>query len=144
MHHLYSIIASILIAQVVQAELITSSGTHSFQNGEIVVGIAGAKPDEMNFTMTFDLPSFKGQTGTGKRSPMKVAPTGWAAQFVAPNELWIFDGLGKVTLFERTIDPRGFKGSDSTVVPNLLKNAPEELRLFMAKSTSFQETPIKK
>jgi hypothetical protein len=75
---------------------------------------------------------------------MKVAPTGWAAQFVAPNELWIFDGFGKVTLYERTIDPRGFKGSDSTVVPGLLQKAPEELRLLIARSASTKETPIKK
>ncbi len=144
MHHLISIIAVFLSAQVVQAELITSAGTHSFRNGEVVVGVSGAKPDEMNFTMTFDLPSFKGQTGTGKTSPIKVIPTGWAAQFVAPNELWIFDGFGKVTLYEHTIDPRGFKASDSTAVPSLLQKAPEELRLFIARSASTKETPVKK
>jgi hypothetical protein len=141
---LITILAAILSVQVVHAELVTAAGTHSFRNGEVVVRVDGARPNELNFTMTFDLPSFRGETGTGKGSPMKVAPKGWAAQFVAPNELWIFDGLGKITLYERTIDPIGFKGSGSTSVPSLLKNAPEELRLFMAKSASSKETPAKK
>lgn len=141
---LIAILTALLSVQGVHAELITTAGTHSFRNGEVIVSVAGTRPDELNFTMTFDLPSFRGQTGTGKGSPMKLAPTGWAAQYVAPNELWIFDGFGKVTLYERTIDPPGFKGSDSKIVPSLLKNAPEELRLFMAKSATSKETPTKK
>lgn len=140
---LITILAAILSCQVVHAELITTAGTHSFRNGEVLVSVAGTRPDELNFTMTFDLPSFRGQTGTGKGSPMKVAPTGWAVQFVAPNELWIFDGFGKITLYERTINPSGFKGRDSNNDPSLLKNAPEELRLFIAKSASSKCVPMK-
>ncbi len=141
---LIAILFSILTVQGVRAELITSPGKHAYQDSNVVIDISGTKPTEMNFTMVFDLPQFKGQTGTGKGSPMNISSKNWAAQFVAPNQLWIFDGLGKLTLFERTIEPNGFKGSDSEVIPTLMANAPEELRLFMTLTTlRFQTKPIK-
>lgn len=131
-------------AKMARAELLTSAGIHPFPESKVVVSITGTVPSEMNFKMAFDLPSFKAEFSTRKGSPMKVAPSGWATQFVAPNQLWIFDGLGQVTLFERTVDPRGFKQTDSSVVPDLLTKAPEELRLLMAKTGSADKTPAKK
>ena len=112
----------------IHAQLITVAGTHSFPDQAVTIAIIGAEPDELNFTISFDLPSFKGRTGTGKGHPMKLAPSKWVAQFVAPNQLWIFDGLGQVHLYERTINPSGFKASQSSVVPALLVEAPKELR----------------
>ncbi len=112
----------------IQAQLITEIGTHSFPEHGVAIIISGAKEDELNFTMSFELPSFKGQTGTGKGVPMKLAPGKWAAKFVSPNQLWIFDGLGQVHLYERTINPNGFKASSSDLVPALLTKAPKELK----------------
>jgi hypothetical protein len=94
--------------------------------------------------MSFNLPTFKGETGTGKDHPMKLAPGKWAAQFVAPNQLWIFDGLGQVHLYERTIKPSGYKASSSSVVPALLVEAPKELREIISKpSTPEAQAPKK-
>ncbi len=120
----------------IHAQLITESGTHSFSEQSVTVAITGDEPNKQNFTMSFDLPSFKGQTGTGKGHPMKLAPGKWAAQFAPPNQLWIFDGLGQVHLYERTIEPSGFKASQSSVVPSLLVEAPEELREIISESTN--------
>ena len=94
--------------------------------------------------MRFELPTFKGETGTGKGRPMTVAPNKWAAQFVAPNQLWIFDGLGHVTLYERTIKPSGFKGSGSESVPELLTKAPKELQAIISNITKAEPRPPKK
>lgn len=116
------------------AQLITAAGTHSFPEQSVAIAITGDEPNELNFTMSFDLPNFKGQTGTGKGHPMKLAPGKWAAQFVAPNQLWIFDGLGQVHLYERTLNPSGFKASQSSLVPALLAEAPEELREIISRS----------
>lgn len=135
-----ALVVLLLSVNISRAELLTSAGIHAFPDSKVVVSITGTELSEMDFKMTFDIPTFKAEVGTGKGSPMKVAPNGWAAQFVSPNQLWIFDGLGKVTLFERTIDPRGFKQSDSSVVPSLLTKAPEELRFLMAKTGSADKT----
>jgi hypothetical protein len=92
----------------------------------------------------FNLPTFKGQTGTGKGHPMKLAPGKWAAQFVPPNQLWISDGLGQVHLYERTIDPSGFKASQSSLVPALMIEAPEELRKIISESNTPEAQAPKK
>jgi len=128
----------------IHAQLITDAGTHSFPDQSVTIAITGAEPGKLNFTMSFDLPSFKGETGTGKGHPMKLAPGKWAAQFVAPNQLWIFDGLGQVHLYERTINPSGFKASQSSIVPALLVEAPEELRTVISESPTLKKQTPKK
>lgn len=128
----------------IHAQLITDAGTHSFSDQAVTIAITGAEPDELNFTMSFDLPSFKGRTGTGKEHPMKLAPGKWAAQFVAPNQLWIFDGLGQVHLYERTISPSGFNASQSRIVPTLLVQVPKELREVIAQADAPEAKAPKK
>ena len=141
---LYTTLLLIFAPHTIRAQLIESAGKHPFPEESVVIEIAGTSTDELNFTMKFELPSFKGQTGTGKGSPIKVAPNKWAAQFVAPNQLWIFDGLGHVTLYERTIEPSGFKGSGSKVVPELLTKAPKELQAIISNITKAEPRPPKK
>lgn len=75
-------------------------------------------------------------TGIGKGHFISVIPKQWAAVFRPPHELWIYDGKGALHLYERTMNPSGFKSSSSTVVPELFSQAPEELKKLIAESVS--------
>jgi hypothetical protein len=114
-----------------EESLITTFGNHSYAEHGVVVEATDSGDASVIIKLRFDLPGFKGAVGTGKNAPMKMLPGKWAMQFVPPNELWIYDGLGRLRLMERTITPSGFKTSSSDAVPELLIRVPEKLRQQM-------------
>lgn len=116
------------------APLLTTSGTSSYSNHGVTITLTETPAAALEVRLAFNLPDFSGSTGTGKDSPMEIVPGKWAAQFEAPNRLWLYDGLGLVRLYERTLKPRGFKASDSRSVTSLPVSAPPELRKFMSQA----------
>lgn len=83
--------------------------------------------DKLAPKITFTEEGWKGTTGIGKDSAYAVIPGKWAVVFVAPYELWVYDGGDKVVLHERTIEPSGFRAVSSLKRPSLLKRAPKGL-----------------
>jgi len=132
----------------IQAQLITDKGTHSFPKHAVIIKITGVEPDNLKFTMEFDSPSSKyasSKYAISTGDSMKWAAEKWAAQFVAPNELWIFDGFGRVSLYER-IGTFSSKVSDSDSNRQLLVKAPKELKAIIApfNSTVSRRQEMKK
>lgn len=110
-----------------ESPLITAPGSYSYPESSAQVVFEESGESALIIRLTYKTPNGSVATGTGKDSPMKVAAHKWAAQIVPPNELWIHDGLGGVTLYERTIKPSGFKVTSSSVRPKVLERAPKQL-----------------
>jgi hypothetical protein len=108
-------------------------GTYHFKADgfDVTVDLKEVASDALAPKIAFRENGKEGSTGIGKDSSLAVVPGRWAAQFSPPYELWIYDGTDKLTLYERTIDPKGFKASSSNVVPQLLARVPAALKQLM-------------
>lgn len=112
-------------------------GVYSFsgENYDVVVELTEVTQGELAPKITFREGSKSGSVGIGKKSSITVVPGRWAAQFHPPYELWVYDGVSKLQLYERTLNPDGFKSSSSIVVPELRERAPEELKKLILQDT---------
>lgn len=113
-------------------------GVYSFkgEDFDVIVELAKVAENGLAPKITFkDGDKEVGSTGIGKGSSLTVIPGHWAAQFRPPYELWIYDGTSKLQLYERTMEPIGFKASSSSVVPELRDRAPEVLKKLTSKHT---------
>lgn len=119
-----------------QEKLIRHFGSVDLKQFRVTIDLGSKEPSGLTVRLKFQ---DAGETGTGADSSIPIVPGKWAAQFVAPNELWIYDGASTVLLYERTISPEGFKASSSAVVPRLLGRAPIELRAIMKESSNVQK-----
>jgi len=111
-----------------QEPLIHQFGSVDLKQFGVNIELGSKDPSGLTVRLKFQ---GAGETGTGADSSIPIIPGKWAAQFVAPNQLWIYDGASTVLLYERTISPKGFKASSSAVVPSLLERAPTELRAMI-------------
>jgi hypothetical protein len=110
---------------------IHSSGTYKFPGSGATVTLTEPSLGALTVRYGYDKPNGYLASTSG---PFKVDPTNWLAVFVAPNELWIYDGLDTVRLEERTT--KGFKGTSSNIKASLLKRAPLPIADALAKRSS--------
>jgi hypothetical protein len=132
-------LAIAIIALTCHAEdlVLRDFGTVRLKDHGVTIELTQKKPFGLAVRMTFDASGSRGlgTTGTGDDSSIPIAQGKWAVEFVAPNELWIYDGLSAVMLYEHTISPAGFKASAS---PELLKRAPKALLDLMAENRGIE------
>ncbi|MGJ8671308.1 hypothetical protein [Rubritalea sp.] len=104
-------------------ELIYQYGTYTYKNTDHSLTLTLSKPEDSKLALkgVFD-GSFT--VGTGQNSPFTVTPNKWFVYFNPPNEIWTFDGVSKLHLYEKTSKPYGLKASSSEVLPNLIEKAP--------------------
>ena len=116
-------------------------GTYHFkaESFDVTVDLKEAASDALAPKITFGENGKEASTGIGKDNSLAVVTGRWAAQFYPPYELWIFDGTDKLQLYERTVDPKGFKSSSSSVVPSLQERAPAEIRQLMRSSADEKQ-----
>jgi len=117
--------------------LIRKAGSYQYPTNHVRITFREVGKYAMEVRMSFDGKDSGGTVGTGEGSPMRVDREGWAAQYIAPNELWLYDGLGQLRLYERTA--HGFKGSNSSSVPTLLDRAPRQLRDHIEKHREIKK-----
>lgn len=120
------------------AKLIKEPGEYKFTTDGVTIAVRTFDP-ALDVRITYNLPSFRGTTGTGDDSPLRIAPHQWAIQFEAPNQTWIYNGIDRLWLFERTVTPSGFKASESISAPRILDNAPKAILNHIAEIKRINE-----
>lgn len=120
--------------------IMRSFGSYSFsgEDYDVLVVLKESTKGELVPSITFRSGQLTGITGIGKGASIPVKKGQWVVQFFPPHELWIFNGAQRIDLYERTIEPRGFKASSSTVAPKIRAKVPTAMKKLMGEQVTDQ------